>query len=344
MKIVHCIFSFKTGGAETMLVDIVNEQCKLSNVSIIIINNIYDKYLLGKIDSRVDVFFVNRLASSKCFYPIFKLNTKLLKIKPDVVHCHNHNIIPLFLPNIRKKTVLTLHDIGINVKYLKLYKKLFAISNIVQLDLKNRTGLDSIIIYNGISNDKITKRISNSLKESYRIVQISRLNHIKKGQHILIEAIKILIEMGFRNIQLDFIGDGESEEYLRIMVANYNLENHINFLGNKTRDDIYNILKDYDLLIQPSLYEGFGLTVVEGMAAGIPTLVSNIDGPIEIIDNGNYGYFFETGSPESLAAMIKMVLIESDKKNIQLVVEKALNRVSSLYDIKNTALNYLRAY
>ena len=41
MKIVHCIFSFNTGGAETMLIDIVNEQIKTQEVTIVIVNHIY---------------------------------------------------------------------------------------------------------------------------------------------------------------------------------------------------------------------------------------------------------------------------------------------------------------
>lgn len=46
MKIVHCIWSFHTGGAETMLVDIANEQAKTQNVTIIIVNDSYQKYLI----------------------------------------------------------------------------------------------------------------------------------------------------------------------------------------------------------------------------------------------------------------------------------------------------------
>ena len=50
----------------------------------------------------------------------------------------------------------------------------------------------------------------------------------------------------------------------------------------------------YDLLVQPSRYEGFGLTVVEGMAAGVPVLVSDIEGPMEVIDKGRHGFAFRS--------------------------------------------------
>jgi len=49
----------------------------------------------------------------------------------------------------------------------------------------------------------------------FKIVQVSRLNHLKKGQHIAIEALKVLKDKGFDNIHLDFIGEGESEQFLK---------------------------------------------------------------------------------------------------------------------------------
>ena len=58
------------------------------------------------------------------------------------------------------------------------------------------------------------------------------------------------------------------------MVVELNLEKHVRFLGNQSREYVYSHLKDYDLFVQPSRFEGFGLTVAEAMAACVPVLVT----------------------------------------------------------------------
>lgn len=54
----------------------------------------------------------------------------------------------------------------------------------------------------------------------------------------------------------------------------------------KNQEWIYHNLCNFDLFIQPSRFEGFGLTVAEAIAAKVTVLVSNIQGPMEIIDDG----------------------------------------------------------
>lgn len=261
MKIVHVIFSFNTGGSETMLVDIVNHQIEHSDVNVVIINKIYNLALVDKIDKRVKVYFINRTENSKNLYPILKLNTLLFKINAEVLHCHNHNIIPLLIPFLRKKTVLTLHCLGIPTKYLSKYNKLFAISEAVKNDIEVRISLESKVIYNGISTALIKSKVDYSLKPKFRIISVGRLEHLTKGQHLAIEALHILKEKGINDIQLDFIGSGSSEQFLKALTIDYGLTNYVNFLGLKDRDYIYAHIKDYNLLIQPSLYEGFGLAI-----------------------------------------------------------------------------------
>src|SRR5690606_31369506 len=155
---------------------------------------------------------------------------------------------------------------------------------------------------------------SRKKNNNFRIIQVSRLDAEKKGQHIAIEALKLLMERNTSNIVLDFIGAGTSYDALKKQVKDNNLESYAHFLGLRDRDYIYKQLKNYDLLIQPSFYEGFGLTIVEAMAAKIPVLVSNIDGPIEIVQNGKYGFFFECGNALELSSKIEEVMGMDDSK------------------------------
>lgn len=132
--------------------------------------------------------------------------------------------------------------------------------------------------------------------------------HEKKGQHILIKAVNKLIKQGYNQIRLDIIGDGDSHKYLKTLVKELDITEYVRFLGSKNQSYIYEHLCDYDLFVQPSIYEGFGLTVTEAMAAKVPVLVSENQGPIEIIDYGRLGYSFKNQDIDDCAAKIAIFL------------------------------------
>jgi len=343
MKIVHLVFAFICGGSENMLADIVNQQINKAEVDLVIINNIYSKTLLSKIDKRVKVHFINRTEGSRNIYPVIKLNLLLLKLRPDVLHCHTHNIGPLLVPQLRYKAVLTVHDVGISTRYFKIYKKLFAVSQIVKRDIYNRSGIEATLVYNGISINNILQRENNTSPDGFKTVIVSRLVHEKKGQHLAIEALDILRQKGISNIRLDLIGSGSSESYLKELTAKYKLSDRVIFLGSKDRDYIYSHLKDYDLLLQPSLYEGFGLTVAEAMAAKVPVLVSDKDGPMEIIEEGKYGFFFKNKDAAACAdGIIKIISINDNDRDE--LLKNACKRAHSSFSIEKTAEKYLQCY
>ena len=190
--------------------------------------------------------------------------------------------------------------------------------------------------------DKIKyQQYSQTDTKLFKIVQVSRLMHEKKGQHILIQAVNKLIRQGYNQIRLDFIGDGSSCKYLESLVKELDIKEYVRFLGNKDQSYIYEHLCDYNLFVQPSIYEGFGLTVTEAMAAKIPVLVSEKQGPLEIIDNGKYGYSFKNKDIDDCAAKIELFLNDQNDKNM---IVKAYQRVQELYNVKNTAETYLRKY
>jgi Glycosyltransferase len=341
MNIVHLIYAFTTGGAETMLIDIANEQVKTQNVSIVIINNIYDNELLSRLDSRIRVYKIDRRPGSKNPIPPLKLNVVLYKIKPDVIHSHSIKGIDVLFPYFRNRTGLTIHDTRIEIHNIDKYKTLYAISVSVQKDIEKRYAITPILVYNGIHTDRIKQKNIGESPNVFNLIQISRLEHYKKGQDLLLKALDIIVnKYGTKNIRLDFIGEGSSKSYLQELTRNLNLDANIRFLGLKDRAYIYDNLHQYDLLIQPSIYEGFGLTVTEAMAAGVPVLVSDIDGPMEIIRHGEYGYHFPSGDINALADSIINIMDNPDNAK----TEAAYRYVLSHFSIKATAANYIEEY
>lgn len=339
MKIVHLVWSLKLGGSETMLVNIANEQCKTERVTIIIINEFYNKKLLESISKNVRVILLHRQMQTRSLFPIMKLYFELFKIHPDIIHVHAETMGTLVKPFINK-VAYTIHDTTIDADKMKVFRHNYAISNCVKKDFESRTGHKATVVYNGIKIDDFRKRNYTTHHSPMKIVQISRLMHEKKGQHILISAIDILRSIGVDNIEVDFIGEGESEQYLKKLVHEKNLESSIHFLGAKPYSYVEQHLCEYDLLVQPSIFEGFGLTVPEAMAAKVPVLVSNVEGPMEIIDNGNYGYFFSSGDANDCARMIKKILQTDNSK----MIECAYRHVSENFNISVTAKRYIDEY
>lgn len=344
MNIVHIIFSFKIGGSENLLVDIINEQIKSNDVTLIIINNEIEDYLLRQLKPKVNVLFLDRKPGTLSILKVIKLNLILLSLKPNLIHCHQHNLIS-FIKVFNNKTILTLHSIDIPIKNLKKFYKVFAISESVKVDIVKRGGPISNVIYNGINFELIQQKEFIKNSNIFKIVQIGRLDSEIKGQHILIEALSLLVNnYGIDDIELDFIGEGtviNSVAQLKNRVNELNLQDKINFIGLKDRDYIYENIKNYDLLVQPSITEGFGLTIIEGIAAKVPVLVSNISSALEVTNNGSLVFVFESENVHSCANQIFDIIKNISKEEIRKKSHNAYIYARSKFDVKKNSIEYL---
>ena len=146
----------------------------------------------------------------------------------------------------------------------------------------------------------------------------------------------------YKRQSIDFIGDGSSYNYLKEVTRQLKLEKQVNFLGNCDIEWIYHHLCDYHLLVQPSISEGFGLTIAEGMAAGVPVLVSDLPAPLEIIDKGKQGYYFRHNDVDDLCRMLRYI-IKHYEEALQLS-DKAQTFVTVNFDSKLIAQQYINLY
>lgn len=340
MKIVHLIWSFNSGGAENMLVDIINQQIENNIVDLIIINDTYDEELIKSIDKKVGIIYIKRKPSSKSVSFIFKLNYYLYKQNPDIIHCHNANIAKVIIPTF-KNLCLTLHCSGISTDYLHKYKKIFAISNFVKEEITTRCNFDVDVVDNGINLERIQKRSDFSYENNLKIIQVSRLDKNIKGQDILIEAINILNRKGIKNVYVDFIGEGQSYEELKELTSRYSLDERIRFLGLRDRAYIYEHLKDYDLMCHPARNEGFGLVIIEALAARLPVLVPNQGGAYEIVRKGELATIFSNDDPDSCAS--KIIEIMNNYPKCLTVMQKSVEYVNR-FSIRKTTEKYMYYY
>ncbi len=350
MKIFHITYGLLLGGIETMLVNIANEQHRCGHdIHVVVINDLVDCELRSRFDPCIKLHLMGRKVGSKNPLFVGRLNLLLLKNAPDVIHLHYATISRYILPHsLRTKMCVTLHAMCTAANSSLLHKAgpVFAISNMVRDDILSTLGLDSVTVYNGVKLNEIRQRKETTERREdgrlFKIVQVSRLMISAKGQDILIRAVSELKRRGVGPIQLTFIGDGESRRELEeLAVAEGLNDEEVIFLGSRSQEYIFNHLADYDLFVQPSRWEGFGLTVAEAMAAKLPVLVSDCQAPMEVIDNGRYGLSFEGENVEACADRIEQVISQGYLSDM---VEQAWLHVEKTFNIAITARRYLQLY
>lgn len=347
MIIAHLVFMMKFGGIESMLVNIANIQQKSGHdVHLFIINDGEEPSLISALDKQITIHRIERPIGSKSpFYPL-KLSFKLRRLRPDIVHIHTSSIYRhIALAFMSDRICFTFHSMkfvdGKIPGFLKKFKRLFSISQSVHDSLKKLTSLESTIVYNGIVSSKFKSESERSDRSIFKIIQTGRLIIETKGQDILLRATKILVDRGYKDFEVYFVGDGPSKEYLQNLADELGLSEIVTFMGTKTQEYIQNNLCDYDLFVMPSRFEGFGLTVAEAMAAKLPVIVSKCDGLLEVVDNGKAGYIFEKGEACDLADKIELFL---RKENNPDMIQIAYNRVRKEFDVENTAKRYIEEY
>lgn len=346
MTVVHVIFSFGVGGAENLLVDILNQQVEQARVCLVIINRRYSADILRRIDPRVAVTCLDRAEGNKWnVWPIVRCWRLLRALRPDVVHCHDHDLMKLLWP-WRSRAVLTAHNVGVPTTFLRRYRRVFAISDAVRLDLAQRGYATAVVVLNGIDFGAFAKKTAYATEPAgLQLIQISRLLHEQKGQDVALRALHTLVQApDYAQTTLTLVGEGPSLAYLQQLTQELGLAERVVFLGVRDRAWVMTNLCTFDVLVQPSYFEGFGLTVLEGLAAGLPVAATNTDGPAEILRDLPAGGLFEPGDSAGLAQQLRRFADLYRCGQLAPAVAASVQSAERRFSIQATAANYLRLY
>ena len=140
-------------------------------------------------------------------------------------------------------------------------------------------------------------------------VIVGRL-HEAKGLEAAIGSVPTILEREPR-FRLLLVGAGPLEGVLRLLVSREGLDGSVVFAGR--REDVPEILGAADLLILPSESETAPLTVLEGMAAGLPVVATDVGGVGEAVESGVTGLLIEPGDPRAIAEAVLSVAALPDK-------------------------------
>ena len=329
--IVFFTYDLATGGTEKVVVYLANYLAKqrkevtlltVSNnneLSEIINPNIrlvsLDKNkIIGSIPSlikylrqeKVDCFIAN-------VWPLTVISTLVLmfKRKTNLILVEHCNLTEEFKG--RSLIFKLLQSISIKFFY-NLADNIITVSKGVKKDLlaKGVKGQKVSVIYNPLENpnkssiDKRLIRINSWLSGEIKIISVGKLKKQKNFPN-LINAIDFLHNKLGVDSRVLILGEGPERENIEVLVEEKKLTNKV-FLPGQVADPV-SYIKESDLFVLPSDFEGFGLVIAEALSEG-KTVVSTDckSGPSEILKEGNLGYLCKVNDFEDLALTIKKAL------------------------------------
>ena len=110
------------------------------------------------------------------------------------------------------------------------------------------------------------------------------------------------------DVKFQILGDGELKDELLNLRQQLEVEDMVDFLGFQKNPFPY--IKQADLMFCCSGYEGFCLVICEAMCLGVPVVCTKTSGPIEILEDNEYGLLCEHDDESMFQAVKKMVLDE----------------------------------
>ncbi len=169
------------------------------------------------------------------------------------------------------------------------------------------------VIANGVDSQHFATatavdRASLGLTAAPLVLFVGRLDP-QKAPFVLLEAFVRLVTR-HADWQLLFVGEGPLRASMTDWAVEHRLNSSIHFAG--WRPDVPELLKAVDVLVLPSLWEGMPNILLESMAAGLPVVVSRVEGTEELIRDGESGLLATPGSVEELERQIEKVLIDRE--------------------------------
>lgn len=138
------------------------------------------------------------------------------------------------------------------------------------------------------------------------LLTVGRLT-IQKGHTILLEAISEVIKIN-SSVKFVFAGDGPQKQALLAKVVSLKLDDYVEFLG--VWNEIPELLFAADIFIQPSLWEGLSLALLEALQAGLPVVATSVEGVVDVVQDGRHAILVPANDAIALATGIERLLVD----------------------------------
>ncbi|WP_218119994.1 glycosyltransferase [Actinopolyspora mzabensis] len=173
--------------------------------------------------------------------------------------------------------------------------------------LRDRTS----VVYNGVAGPAEHPRAETSSTRPHRLILVGRLSP-RKGTDTAVRALALLRERG-HPVTLDLIGsafDGYEwfEREIERLVRAHGLSDSVRLHGFDS--DVWHHYAEADIALVPSRFEPFGNTAVEAQLAGLPVVVTDVQGLPETVGDGSRGHIVGADDPEALADGVERLLLD----------------------------------
>lgn len=175
----------------------------------------------------------------------------------------------------------------------------------------------NIIIYNSLPQDNVDDVAGLRFLHRYKInkhvfvlVVPGVINAAIKGHFLFVEAFKLFIDkrnLSAASIRVIIAGDGPDLEKLKVLISKYELSDYFILNGSMQNKDLLSLFNVVDLVVVPSISEGFGNVIIEALMQQCLILASDTGGIPEIIEDGKNGLLFRSNNIDSLAERLTYV-------------------------------------
>lgn len=375
IKVLQLIKTLNIGGAERFGIELAKALDKTKfNIKIVVFfqdaGEIEDYWVKQLSDLNIEVVFLTRWKGNDRPFSYLKGTSKLVQLlrieHPEILHSHFQlgTLAAMYCKfiGLTNKVVRTAHNhpckewsggIYGALRYQIISKWLYpvfidseaAVSTAIANELNRHpgailSGRKSGIIYNAISQDILPVNADVARpteKFSVVIGSIGRMSE-QKGYRYLVEAFNSVLKV-CPDVQLWLVGDGEEKSSLQAMAVKLNVMNRVHFPGKVS--DVSEVLRQFDLFVLPSMWEGLPTVLLESAAYNIPIIATNIPGTNEIIQDGISGWLVPPADPEALAAALIDAIKQPEER-----VRRATNARKGLdrFLMSNIAQQYADLY
>lgn len=150
----------------------------------------------------------------------------------------------------------------------------------------------------------------------------------QKGVEFLIQAVP-KIAAKYAGAKCVIVGDGWFRGHLEYLAGMTGQRWRFNFTGFVPDSELVALMRSADVLVVPSIYEPFGIVALEGMAAEVPVVASQVGGLAEVVQHDRTGEYVYMRSPDSIAWGVDRVL--SNPGHVAWLVKNGLEAVRKVY-------------
>jgi len=154
----------------------------------------------------------------------------------------------------------------------------------------------------GVDTDIFKPRLRS--QNQYIVIGMTKNLEAVYGQEYLIKA---LVQLGNSCLKLLLVGDGPLQSKLKKLASDLNVSDRVEFAGQIAPSKIPTYLQQMDILVNPSLRESFGVSVLEAQACEIPVIAGKVGGLPEVMQEGITGFLVPPGDVNAIAEKIELL-------------------------------------